>query len=233
MKTLKHTFCFGIMSLLLVFGCDQVKDDDPGPEIFLESLRYAKADDPIVIPVYGDFNGDEVTLTSSNAAAEHLITAGHNGSFLKYEMSGTEVEFIDVEVMKDGRLLGSGQVQVQLVDEDDCVNSSFSDNHVVSQGESLEVDLLANDSFCNFVRPGSAGVRVVDVTDNTDGVLISITTNSAVLTYTPPEGFTGNVQFIYELCYGFDDDRTFEAVLENPINNCSFYYVALTTIEVI
>lgn len=72
----------------------------------------------------------------------------------------------------------------------------------------LVVDLLDNDVFKDMPYQGSRAVNIIDIA-NIDGLNISVFSSpnrsgeEAWLTYSPPHGFTGDVEFIYELCFGW------------------------------
>ena len=106
---MKHIFKISFLLLFLVFGCDQVNDDTPTQNLSLESVRYAKPNDPIIISIYGDFNNSDVTVVTSSESAKQVDTQFkvEGGVFLKYLPENVGSELIDLQVLQNDRILGT------------------------------------------------------------------------------------------------------------------------------
>lgn len=224
-----------MITLLSAFstGCDKVNDE--APSISTLDVGYAKKNSPLLIPVYGDFTKENIDVITSSPSISRIETENDDRIYLKYEAEAPIDELVDINVINNGTKLATGSIAIVAYNEGDCVDSGFSDDYVVEQGSSLEVDLMQNDAFCDFANTGKGGVRVEDVTSyEGEDWLISITSSSAILTYTPSEDFVGKISFIYELCYGWEDeDDVGERIWTNPTKKCRYYYGALATIEVV
>lgn len=214
--------------LIALFSCDKIKEDVL-PEINVQPVIYAKSGGESLVALYGDFDRDQIQVTTNSDRATQIGEA----PFVSYQLdnaSNISNEIVQLEVRQGNKVVGNASVEVRQVNEGDCFNGAFSDSYVVNAGEELRVNLLENDAFCDFVDTGSRGVSVFAIA-NTENVLVAVAPNEASLTYTSPEGFTGTVEFIYELCFGLNGDPWAEG--SNPIDICTYYYTALATIEVI
>ncbi|MEP5610631.1 MAG: hypothetical protein ABJP45_00205 [Cyclobacteriaceae bacterium] len=226
--------------LIIGFGCDQVKDDSFTPvSIDYEAIRYTRADESIIIPVYGDFAANDLSIVSNSdqlTKIEALVDL--NGVlFVKYSPDEDPTDFIELEIIQNNAKIASGSLEIRSLGSDDCVNSGFSDHYTIGENETLEVDLTKNDAFCGFFDSGSRAINEVPIA-NSDGVLIAATPGTATLSYTPPSGFTGKVEFIYEICFGWSEvlgnsEEAGQEIFKNGPKNCQFYYSALATIDVI
>ncbi len=244
---MKHITKIAIVSFLLIVGCDKVKEDDPTAPITLESLRYARENSPMIIPIWGDFDDADITILSSSELANQLETYDINDDvrFLKY-LPGTTSDLIDIQVLQNEQVIGNGSVEIRLLGENDCADTGFSDYHRISPEDTLEVDLMGNDALCNWEPTSNAIVRLTFVDPITLGEepqISELTGSSAILNYSPPAGFTGRLEFVYELCFGWEIQNPpihadeigeqVDEVLLDPLGRCQFYYVALATIDVV
>lgn len=222
-----------IIAAVLLFGCDKVNDDNailPSP--VLENVIYVNQNETFIIPLFGDFDANEVTIQSNTVGlskVDALYPENSGTVFVKYTLEEFAPEFVDIE-LSDGSILQMNSVEIRPLTDSDCVDSGFSDHYQVAAGEELVVDLTENDAFCEFVDSGSRGATVIPVM-NDEGVLISVFPGGATMTYTSPEGFTGTVEFIYEICFGLSQNAI-DGHEFNP-DECEFYYTALATIDVI
>ncbi len=218
-----------LLPLIAFFACDKVTEDTL-PEVSVQPVLYARPGGSAIVALYGQFERDDIEVVTNSDRAAQIGRI----PYVLYDAEGLDADasdYLEFQIKNGEKLLGNASMDVQTVGESGCVNSAFSDNYVVEAGGSLAVNLLENDAFCDFSYTGTGGVRVVDVA-SAEGVLLSITASSAELTYTAPEGFTGTVEFIYELCFGFGNADPWGPE-GNPIDNCRYYYTALATIEVI
>ncbi len=216
---------------LLLVACDKITEDAPLPEVSHPSVVYTRDNGKAIMGFFGDFDRDDIVISSNSSRAAQIA----NLPYVEYTPdsdSPMTTETIQVELQNQNRVVGRADISVVSVTDSDCVNSAFSDYHVITQDSTLVVDLMQNDAFCDFTYTSNGGVNMIEI-NNAEEVLISISSLMSTLTYTPPEGFSGTVEFIYELCYGFDSSLPSQYHWKNPVERCQYYYTALATIVVL
>ena len=213
--------------LLMFFACDRVKEDI-FPSVSVQPVVYTEAGGQGVISLYGAFGRDGLQIVSSSGQTEQIGDL----PYLIFDAQGTPItdQLIELEILNGQQVIGNATLEVKTVREEDCINAAFSDSYVVQAGDSLGVNLLDNDAFCDFVDPGTRGIREIPIA-NFDSVKLHVGPDEAILSYKSPPGFKGTVKFVYELCFGFD--YNIWSPEGNPLEDCQYYYAGLATIEVI
>lgn len=226
-----------------VMSCDDIGDDRSTVPIASftivnSSLEedgswFSLNDSRVLLPIHGDFKNGEISVvsTSDNLKLVETETVHDNVIFVEYKADDVAGKTLDYQVSLDNQLVLDETIEIKgLTSVSDCSGAQLGDKFEVSEGGELLVDLLDNEVFCN-IDVGSAGVRVTSIS-NTEGVHIAISSSSALLTYSPPDGFSGRAAFIYELCYGIvgEEDLWTDA---NVLDRCQYFYSALVTIDVV
>ena len=231
-----YVFLLSILSILFI-ACDEVKDETPVfTHISTEALKFHFDNEPVIFPIYGDFDHGSINVISDNSSLTGLKTdAGKHGvTFVKYSPSNQPSDIIDLEVTSGNRIVGTGSVQVRKVALDGCVQSAFSTNYLVPEGsDELKINLIS-DVACDLNSPALADVRVIPIGESM-GAYISIEENEQgtldlFLNYNRLGCEKGMHEFVFELC--LEPNAAIGQAWGDPLNNCLTYSTALASFEV-
>ncbi len=235
---MKNLYTILLTALTFLFiACDEVKEEVPEfTQISTESLKFHFNNEPVIFPIYGDFDHNAINVTSSNLSLTGLKTdAGKHGvTFVKYSPANDQSDIIDLEVTTGNRIVGTGSVQVRKVTLDGCVQSAFSTNYIVPEGsDELKINLIS-DVACDLTSPAIADVRVIPIADS-KGAYISIEENDSgtldlFLNYNRLGCEKGMHEFVFELC--LEPGAALGKAWGDPLNNCLTYTTALASFEV-
>ncbi|WP_436515864.1 hypothetical protein [Ekhidna sp. To15] len=235
---MKNLFVFLFTALSLLFiACDEVKDETPEfTQISTESLKFHFNNEPVIFPIYGDFDHSRINVNSDNISLTGLNTnaSKHGVTFVKYSPTNLPSDIIDLEVTTGNRIIGTGSVQVRKVALDGCVQSAFSTEYMVpEESDELKINLIS-DVACDLNSPAIADVRVIPIGDSM-GAYISIEENDRgtldlFLNYNRLGCEKGMHEFVFELC--LEPNAALGQAWGDPINNCLTYTTALASFEV-
>lgn len=226
------------MILMWMFvGCDEVSDETPvfNP-ITTEALKFHMNNEPVIFPIYGDFDHSRINVASNNSQLDNLKIDGskYGVTFVRYKPSSTPSDLIELEVVAGNKIVGAGSVQVRKAEIDACIQSAFSTDYIVSEGsDDLKINLIS-DVACDLSSPAIADVRVIPVGDSM-GAFISIESNDQgtldlFLNYSRLGCEKGTHEFVFELC--LEPGTALGHAWGDPLNNCLTYTTALASFEV-
>lgn len=221
---------------LFFASCDNIEEDVVTPTINTPSFDglpeeiYTKGKLPAVFYIPTIAEDERIELTSSTGTAELV----DGTPFVRYtpDAGTSQVEdILQVNLLDaNNEVKASGTVKAVAVTDDDCVNSAFTDHHIISSDSTLVVDILQNDAFCDWEYTGNVAAANYPLTE-TDGVILAVSSRSAEIKYTPTPGFTGVIEFIYVLCFDFAEGVTDDNKIEPE--ECGWFYTSLARIEVV
>lgn len=205
----------------LVVSCDIFeKDADKNAERNVRVVTPVEKSTVIDLnKVVGDFESMAIPANGSNVKSFN--------QFMKYQFSKNNEGKFSVSVKKSDGQTASVNVNVSQIGTDDCnVNPPFT-YAKISNKEILVVNLLNNPEFCTYdiyslgsltnadPRPG------IDEIQNIDGLEVEVCAcgplgDHAILTYSPPGGFVGQVKFKYYVGVGGDPGKDGDEVYYNP-----------------
>lgn len=248
MKRITTLLFLGLFTSFWV-SCDIFKpDEQPTGATELEITQlYTFPQSPAVMNIANSVQSDlplKFKFKDNPQDGEAAFIA--DNKFVKYTpgvaLSSGNDEF-DIEIYDDSnRLLATGTFQVSVLEPGNVnpnLKVAFYDHYEVQPGSTLRVDLLKNDAIGYLPYTGSASVDMTYI-QNAEPTNIHIFSENrqerAILTYTPPDGFTGRVEFIYELCYGWADkcpNGPFRTNCGPYTEVCDYYFTALVSIDVV
>ncbi len=239
MKSILHLSFIGLV--LMIVSCDQVSDEVAVfDEISTKSERIHLNNEPVVVPIYGNFDHGNLQVQTSSGYTYPIVTdKGSNVTFLKYVPQSSD-EVVDLQVVHGSRIVGTGTVQVTQVNPSSSVgNGSFvSKDYSMKVGDNrFSIDLLSEMSY-NLEAPKAVEARVLAVR-NARGDFPS----GAFITTTKNESDTWDITLNYQTFCGGPGDGRKEFVIEvclnpvsetgnvwlDPIKNCGTYSTALTS----
>ena len=221
MKKILVYVCAGLVMMQVTLSCD-IFEKDVDRNVELKVRMFSPTDKSTVIDlskVVSDFKS--VTIANKTGSLENFK------HLLKYRFSkNTENEF-SFSVKESDNLTAKVNVNVSQIGSDDCqANAPFTYAKITNK-EVLVVNLLNNPEFCNYniysfgsltnadSRPG------IDEIQNIEGVNVEVCAcgplgDHANLTYTPPNGFVGQVKFKYYIGIGGNPSKDGEVVYYDP-----------------
>ncbi|MEQ8426124.1 MAG: hypothetical protein RIA63_15500 [Cyclobacteriaceae bacterium] len=234
-----------ICSCLLFVGCDIVKDDIVPNELSINVELATFAEKPAVINLSSVSGGKELDIKNLGLPKygdfEILTMPDEDKKFLVYlpraEFFGQHEELqIELEDKAENRIARLNLNVRSLDNGGDCRDASgIYDYAKILPGESLVLDLLDNDIFCNVGYNG--GFVTVYGIQNSNGSNISLGPGKiATLNYTAPEGFTGKVIVIYDLGINWKANANnvdIEDVRKNPRKYFEAFTTAMVEIDVV
>ena len=226
-----------ILSLAIAaISCDNAKDDIR-PVIDVTYVTGANL--PFIINpaqfTENSTSGSIVTYASQGVSEELL-----DKRFIRYTPSPNFQEGEDQFTMTvEGPNQGPVDVRVTTeVNDNSCDYGPVFDFIQVKKGETVTIDLLANDFFCGQEYPGSGGISNYELKsdfDNSDFVEFHIGgggSSRANMIIRAPET-TGTVTFIYEVGLGIIDDSVPNSPVGLNPSRYDVYLIAQATIEIV
>lgn len=228
----------------LITACDIVKDDITPNE--LVSKGYTFVEKPAVINLSSVAGGQEVDIIGTVTPVFGnftTLTSADGNKFLVYtpdvSFKGQREDLIiDLVNRKDGNSFGRLRWDVGSLDNgrDKCGSASgIYDYAQIAPGESITIDLLDNDIFCDISYNGGT-IGGYDIQNSEPVHLFLGPGKRADLTYTAPEGFTGKVLFVYDLGINwkvYPDGIDHEEILADPHKYLEAFTTALVEIDVV
>lgn len=233
-----------VLMIALLGSCDMVEEDLTPKEV--SAILFTYPEKPAIINLGSlstDLNFRAGILPTLQSGTLESIA---NGQYLIYKPDLTFKGRQDVVVPISGTALGktsSGwNLKLDVRDPSEpttgCTGiSGVYDYARVKQGESLNLDLLANDIFCGVSYNGGAVADVAFEGPATENTVISIGPGrSARLRYTPSPGFTGKIKLIYNLGINWlhnGENVNDEELWRNPSKYLEASTTAMIEIEVV
>ncbi|MEZ4945181.1 MAG: hypothetical protein R2804_06615 [Cyclobacteriaceae bacterium] len=229
----------------LLSACDIVKDDVTPNE--LVSQGYTFVEKPAVINLSALGGGEEIDINGSVQPVYGELTTltdTKGKKFLVYtpneSFKGQREDLkIDLVNKRDGNSFGRLRWDVGSLDNggDECGSASgIYDYAKIAPGESITIDLLDNDIFCNVSYNGGA-IGQYDIQNSEPIELFLGPGRRAELKYTAPEGFTGKVLLVYDLGINWkinnSDVVDYEEILADPYKYLEAFTTALVEIDVV
>ncbi|MFZ1807353.1 MAG: hypothetical protein WAU36_09040 [Cyclobacteriaceae bacterium] len=228
----------------LVTACDIVKDDVTPNELVTQASTYAEK--PTVINLSSLAGGEEIDIsgTVTPVFGDFTTLADKDGNkFLVYtpnaSFKGQKEDLkIDLVNKNDGLSFARLRWDVGSLDNggDTCGSASgIYDYAQIAPGESITIDLLDNDIFCDIsYNGGIIGGHDIQNSESVD--LFLGPGKRADLKYTAPEGFTGKVLFVYDLGINWKIDThgvDHKEILADPYKYLEAFTTALVEINVV
>ena len=221
---------------IIVISCDQVQDEVAVfNDVSTESLKYHLNSEPVMIPIYGDFEHGAFDVLSSSGSVKLLRTDRKNTgvTFLQYTPNGKISDSFELQLVEGNRIIGEGSVEVRKIDDGIGVVSAISKDYKMGLGDNdFKIDFLSEMSY-NLEAPNEVDYRVIPVGDSY-GALLTRSKNEDgkwdiqlnFKKYCGGPG-VGRQEFVIELCLEpkLDAGRSWI----DPIKNCGTYTSALTS----
>lgn len=239
------TILFAIVILSVFTQCDIAQKDQRPVTLKEENLNYLTVSQlPTIIRLeegikISSASNVEIETTANKGSLEFIS----DGKFLKYTPNSDFTTGSDEFVLKvndaSADFTKKSSIKITMLQRTGCGQGGVFSYAKIKAGESLVVDLLANDLFCDWNGKGnSIGIREIPI-QNFEGAEIRGSTSgvtgtgkpSIMLHYTPPNGFTGKVEFTYEICIDFADEQNHPSNWGQ--NDCGYFISSLATIEVV
>ena len=221
-KTIYHRQAQLIMLTLLIIAafsaCDQVNEDSlPTPgntsDLVLFNITLSASQQQPGALDLGSFIDFDKSAKLDISQEPDLGIVSIQGESLIYVPNENTPNTIDQFVFNaldnEDNVVSKTSIEVNVQSDSSlsCDNDVFSLGTMsVSTDSIFVVNLLDNTVVCDLALIGSRAINFHEIA-NTEGVNIHVSPNgdkeSAWLTYIPPSGFTGEVEFAYELCWGF------------------------------
>lgn len=238
----KPIYSFLFPGLLSLMGCDIVtKDVSP----VMETSIYTVDDKPMIFNVATIAGGRNLTAslpTSEFGEFESL----QDGKYLLFKPTAQFIgrnESVKVNLQDPGASQTKIQLNLRLnslSDESECSGASgIYDYAQIHNNESLVLDLLDNDIFCNVgYNGGLIGEVSIEGVTTYDFMLNLGPGRKAELHYTPKPGFTGKVRIVYNLGInwlnpGQATEVSYEEIVKNPKKYFEAFTTALVEIDVV
>jgi hypothetical protein len=232
-----------ILLLIGSFSCDIVKDE-PTPN--LKATAFTFANKPAVFNIASISSGRNFVATTQTSPQYGTIETIFDGKYLIYKPNSSflgQIEKLPVTLSEVGTSnVTNLNIVFRSLDEQpgNCQSlSGIYDYAQIKQGESLTLDLLNNDVFCNIEYNGGIIREVVlEGVQTEDFVLALGPGRLAEFRYTPAPGFTGKIKVIYNLGINWiagsgHIEVTEEEILTNPKKYLEAFTTALIEIDVV
>jgi hypothetical protein len=220
-------------------SCDIVNKDVKPREI--KATAYTFAGKPAVINLNAFAGGEDLRATGEAKPTFGKIESLLKNKYLLYtpdqSFKGNKEDVSINLTNSEGETAGILNVTITSLDgSSSCSTSGIFDYAEIKMGSTIVVDLLDNDVFCGVGYNG--GFLREQHIQNSENVNLSLGPGRvAKLTFTPPVGFTGKVQFIYDLGINWlnpsDVPPSDEELLSNPTKYVERVATALVEINVV
>ncbi len=188
----------------LLLGCDDFRQDVK-PTYDLEVLALPGVPS-ILTPamVVAGLDSFDIATLAIKGSAEVL-----DKRFVRYNPDSqfnTGSDAFSLDVIDENGTKKTVNVLMKMRNVEDCHSGGVFDFIEVKQGESIEIDLLANDVFCGGppnINSGGVSSAILSSPSPTAGETLSINLNVGTetvnITFTAPTDVTGKIEFVYEV----------------------------------
>lgn len=245
MNTSKNIAAAAITILALATGCDLVQPDlDKGiPPADIHATIFAFAEKPAVINLATVTNGLDLKLDQPTSTPYGQVTPLLGGKYLMYipnaDFTGKTEDVTLTLLGSNNEKFTNLKLKARSLDNSTACDGTTGvyDYAQISPGETIVLDLLDNDIFCNVAYNGGriAEVALEGVTTN-DFKLQLGPGRQASFTYTAPAGFTGKIKVLYDLGINWKNPSTIPAdadIVKEPLKFLDAYTTALIEIDVV
>jgi hypothetical protein len=238
-----NIFRFLPVLLLMGVGCDLVTKDT-APQ--LESTVYTLDAKPMVFNVNTISGGRDLVIKKAGTSSNGSFEMFQDGKYLLFRpnasFSGSQ-ERVSVELVdrSTSKIFSELDLTLQsLNSQASCREASgIYDYLQIKKGETVELDLLDNDIFCNVAYNGGfiSEIPIEEGADTNDFLLTLGPGRKAKLQYTPRPGFTGRVKIMYNLGINWlvsgNNIPPNAELLTNPKKYFEAFSTALVEIDVV
>jgi hypothetical protein len=249
---MKHLFksSFLLLALISFNACDKVNSDSEVPILNVESIKYFKSKEPVLVAIEGIDPLENPVLETDNESLTLIDLGDEENLLLRYQPGDLNTEVIDFSILDGDEIIGRATTQFQKFEGDMCIRESFSDQFTYSHSNNsgaMVVDLLENDELCDVSEESTIILFLKGCQTNgetscqnaTEIAIWSTAEAAALFTFLPTGSYTGHLSYYFEIIV--IPQEVFHSVVPvrkpeeyltpDEINNCTEYWQECLTEE--